>query len=111
MPESSVSYHIEDSIVRKEEVVNSHQIFSKHVGKEHRGKEADSGYGKGEDERECTLTLNCRKTHESGDKWDVHGDLLCVDFAVGILVFDVKFVGMDCKYYTYVLVGGGYEDC
>ena len=35
--------------------------------------------------------------------------LLCVDFAVGILVFDVKFVGMDCKYYTYVLVRGGYE--
>ena len=81
------------------------------MGKEHCGKETDTGYGKREDKRECTLTLDCRKTHESGDEGDVHGDLLCVDFAVGTLVFDVKFVGMDCKYYTYVLVRGGYEDC
>ena len=79
------------------------------MGKEHCGEETNSGYGKGKDERERALTLNCRKTHESGDKGDVHGDLLCVDFAVVAHVFDVKFVGMDCKYYIYVLVRGGYE--
>ena len=43
------------------------------MGKEHCGKETDTGYGKREDKRECTLTLDCRKTHESGDKGDVHG--------------------------------------
>ena len=79
------------------------------MGKEHCGEKTDSGYGKREYKRECALTLNCRKTHESGDKWDVHGDWLCVDFAVGILVFDVKFVGEIHKYYTYVLVRGYYE--
>jgi len=25
-------------------------------------------------------------------------------------IFDVKFAVWDCKYYTYVLVGEGYED-
>ena len=50
------------------------------MGKEHCGKETDTGYGKREDKRERALTLNCRKTHESGDNGDVHGDLLCVDF-------------------------------
>ena len=43
------------------------------MGKEHCGKETDTGYGKREDERERALTLNCRKTHESGDEGDVHG--------------------------------------
>ena len=69
------------------------------MGKEHCGEKTDSGYGKREYKRECALTLNCRKTHESGDEGDVHGDWLCVDFAV-----DTH------KYYTYVLEGGGYED-
>ena len=80
------------------------------MGKEHCGEKTDSGYGKSKDERESALTLDCRKTHESGDEGDVHGDLLCFDFAVVIHVFDVKFADEDCKYYIYVLEGGGYED-
>ena len=70
------------------------------MGKEHCGKETDTGYGKREDKRECTLTLNCRKTHESGDKGDVHGDLLCVDFA-----------GCNYEDYNYDLVIKDYESC
>lgn len=81
------------------------------MGKEHCGKETDTGYGKREDKRECTLTLDCRKTHESGDEGDVHGDLLCVDFVGGSCVFDVKFADEIRKYYTYVLVGKYNEGC
>lgn len=35
--------------------------------------------------------------------------VLCVNFAVEDCIFDVKFAVRNCKYYTYVLVGDGYE--
>ena len=33
----------------------------------------------------------------------------CVEFAVSDYIFDIKFADENCKYYTYVLVGEGYE--
>ena len=57
--------------------------------------------------------MNGRERHEAGIKRDFHvlvRIVLYVEFVDVDYIFDVKFADENCKYYTYVLVGEGYED-
>ena len=42
------------------------------MGEEHRSKESDDGDKDGEEERESTLTLDCRKRHDARVEWEFH---------------------------------------
>ena len=56
--------------------------------------------------------MNGRERHEAGIKRDFHvlvRIVLYVEFVDVDYIFDVKFAVRNCKYYTYVLVGDGYE--
>ena len=82
------------------------------MGKEHCGEESNYCDEDCEEEGESTLTLDCRKRHDAGVDGEFHvlvRIVLYVEFVDVDYIFDVKFADENCKYYTYVLAGEGYE--